>query len=191
MWASDDWRVDFNISDDVQHYSDEETISALTEVLNRETNNEFCRIRTSNMYHGGDDSTIYFRISSIGFNWFDLIWNVAHDSRNRYDYITVVRDEQSSKLTSGANKYYRLNGVPVNNMPIDDFVSLSGNPIIEHRMNIPMASHIEDIMKNINSGIPLFESIYGNIFVKPAIIDNIEMCEFNDGDGWVTAKTEE
>lgn len=39
------------------------------------TNQEFCRVRTSNYRYktGGDNGEIYFRISSENFNWFDLI----------------------------------------------------------------------------------------------------------------------
>lgn len=50
-------------------------IIAVFDRLNYLTNQEFCRVRTSNFKYayGGDNGEIYFRISSTGFNWFDLI----------------------------------------------------------------------------------------------------------------------
>lgn len=36
-----------------------------------ECNQEFLRVRTGGLYNPHNDSCIYFRVSSIGYNWFD------------------------------------------------------------------------------------------------------------------------
>lgn len=53
----------------------DDSLTDLFDELNDVTNQEFCRVRTSNFKYkyGGDNGEIYFRISSVGFNWFDAI----------------------------------------------------------------------------------------------------------------------
>ena len=46
-------------------------IEAAFEKLSMDLNQEFCRARTSNLRWAGDSNEIYFRISSLEFNWFD------------------------------------------------------------------------------------------------------------------------
>lgn len=104
----------------------------LLEKLNTLTNNEFCRARTSNykVPYGGNNGQIYFRISSDnGFNWFDLIYNVVLQYEN-LDYITIVKDAQAFKDVKDFD-YYKIKGVEINQLPIEEFLTLQGNPIIE------------------------------------------------------------
>ena len=94
------------------------------------TNEEFCRVRTSNVkfYGGGDNGEIYFRISSTNFNWFDTIWKVVLDNKNFIKYVTIVRDET---VGTNSEEYYVLDGKQTFQMPVDEFLTLSGNPIIK------------------------------------------------------------
>lgn len=99
--------------------------------LNDLTNQEFCRVRTSNykMKFGGDNGEIYFRISSKNFNWFDLIWKVVADNKNSIKNVTVMRDTQS--LGGKDFDYYEIKGVKLTHIDVDTFLTLSGNPVIE------------------------------------------------------------
>ena len=78
------------------------------------------------MYYGGSGNGIYFRISSIDFNWFNLIWEIVYKNKDYISDVTIVADEQSGKKP----KFYNLNG-PVNKMPVKNFIWLKGNPIVE------------------------------------------------------------
>lgn len=105
-----------------------QTCEALFQDLNDKCNQEFLRFRTSGMFYGGSGNGIYFRISSVSFNWFNLIWEIVYNHRDWLTDVTIVADEQSSKKENFL--YYNLNG-PVNKMSVDKFIWLKGNPIVE------------------------------------------------------------
>lgn len=102
----------------------------LMNLLNDLTNQEFCRVRTSNYKDkfGGDNGEIYFRISSNGFNWFDLIWNVVNNYQNQIKNVTVINDKQSK---GGKEFDYYYDHIPVN-----DFLTLKGDINLENCNNI-------------------------------------------------------
>ncbi len=96
--------------------------------LRYETNQEFCRVRTSGKFLSSrSNREIYFRISSFGFNWFDLIWQVVHDNKNMISGVTVCTDEKAK----GYDEPYTYRGVELIRLPVDEFLTLPGNPIIE------------------------------------------------------------
>ena len=105
-------------------------IETIFRELNDATNQEFCRARTSNFKYkyGGDNGAIYFRISSKGFNWFDLIWMAVNQYRDQIKTVTIMKDfattgEQFAYIKDGKNVFDR--------MPIEEFLTLGGNPVIE------------------------------------------------------------
>lgn len=135
----------------------EETIERLWYL----TNQEFCRVRTSNYRYktGGDNSEIYFRISSENFNWFDLIWDVCVKYSPSIDYITIMKDPQ----TFGKQfDYIKIKGEPMNKYPLKNFIQLEGESIVE--------SLEEDIEKHEDLNPLLFE---GDA-LKPEIKEAIE-----------------
>lgn len=141
----------------------------LMNLLNNITNQEFCRVRTSNykVKFGGDNGEIYFRISSNGFNWFDLIWNVVNTYQNQIKNVTVINDKQSK---GGKEFDYYYDHIPVN-----DFLTLKGNPIIEE-LDTDLT---EDIEKHDDLNPLLFE----NDELKPDVKEAIEKIaeQFIDG----------
>ena len=108
---------------------DIDELLSLYEELNYITNQEFLRFRTSNVRYGGDNHSVYFRISSKGFNWFDLIWKTVYDNRNWISDITIVKDPQS--LNVPINTFYRVGNFKTDHIDVNDFVELNGNPIVE------------------------------------------------------------
>ncbi len=58
---------EFGATDNTYIVKDDE-LKQFVIALNDEVNNEFCRVRTSNVKYGGNNNDIYFRISSVGFN---------------------------------------------------------------------------------------------------------------------------
>lgn len=100
------------------------------EALNTNLNQEFCRVRTSNFkyQYGGNNGEIYFRISSQGFNWFNLIWDTVAEFDHFIKYITIMKDYATFGVSFD---YYRYKDIIFNKLPVQDFLTLSGNPIIE------------------------------------------------------------
>lgn len=103
-------------------------IEQLLILLNNEVNQEFCKVRTSNLYFGGSNNDVYIRISSSGFNWFDIIWNFVYENRDWISSITITNDPQAEgdKLFT-----YQHNGIIIEHIPVDEFINLPGNPILE------------------------------------------------------------
>lgn len=125
-------------------------VELMFEELNRMTNQEFLRCRTNDMYAIGNESAIYFRVSSIGFNWFNIIWKIAQDNGKEFNSIYVMYDMQSLNK----NDFIKLRGKEVKNMPISDFITLSGSPIIEHYSNY--------IMENLRQG-KSYDEAFSNV----------------------------
>lgn len=82
------------------------------------------------MYFGGQSKDIYFRISSVDFNWFDIIFNVVSDNRNFINTITVTTDHEAARTDK--NVIIKCNGVPLDHITYDEFMNIPGShPVIE------------------------------------------------------------
>lgn len=108
-----------DINDDIQ---------SLNEEVNYLLNQEFLRAR----YGGRLDTQkgsreMVFRVSSSGFNWFNVIWEFVYNHKNEIDSVTICKDLEST----GKEDFYRHNGKEFNKMPVDEFIALSGRPIVE------------------------------------------------------------
>lgn len=87
-------------------------------------NQEFCRVRAGGVFDSdGNLGDLYFRTSSSGFNWFDVIWEFVYKlyKQNKVSTVTIVRDKES---TNEDKVYY-------NRIPVEEFITLSGHPYIE------------------------------------------------------------
>lgn len=122
------YRKEFEIPSNYKNEYGLKDIINLANVLRHALNDEFCRVRTSNKYWAaGGNRDIYFRISSYGFNWFNIIWKICYENKNFISTVTIVEDKQ----TRGYERFYNLSGEKTDHLPIDDFLNLSGNPIVE------------------------------------------------------------
>ena len=117
----------YSIDENTPYYTHIEDVYSLIDELDNLTNQEFCRVRLSDMFLGGTSKDIYFRISSKGFNWFDLIWNVVFN----YDIstVTVVKDYEGKDRDE--EKIYEVGGISLLHLPRNEFLNLPGNPILE------------------------------------------------------------
>lgn len=98
--------------------------SALNKIVMDDLNQEFCRVRAGGVFDSdGNLGDLYFRTSSSGFNWFDVIWEFVYKlyKQNKVSTVTIVRDRES---TNEDKVYY-------NRMPVEEFITLSGHPYIE------------------------------------------------------------
>lgn len=135
-------------------------ISCRESVVN-ELNQEFLRARYGGMYNSSSSSSeMVFRVSSIGFNWYSIIWKFVYDRKNEIKYVTIVRDEES---TGAINYVYSNNsGVKYWNMPIKYFIVDSGNPVVETKLTRLRPSMISESLKKGKSLSEIRTSIHMN-----------------------------
>lgn len=139
--------ITFDYNSTEQYSDNEEEINSIFINTNDLANQEFCRVRTSNMRFGGNSNDIYFRISSVGFNWFDLIYKLVSNNSKYISTVSICKDTQTF---GGKVDFYYHKGIEINKLPVDEFLTLSGNPIIE---SYKFKSEICDLaMKDLING---------------------------------------
>lgn len=109
-----------------------ETFKALMQDLNDECNQEFLRFRIGDRFYGWKDDGAYFRVSSIDFNWFPIIWKIIYENKWLED-ITIETDVQSGKTFT--SYFYNIGGTKIDKLPREEFINLKGNTIIESSNN--------------------------------------------------------
>ena len=102
----------------------------LTDQVVKDLNQEFLRARYGGLYNTSSSSReMVFRVSSVGFNWYNIIWKFVYENESAIDCVTIVRDEES---TGAKNVFYHAkDGSPYDRYPVNDFIMESGNPVIE------------------------------------------------------------
>lgn len=151
----------FNVDENTYVCRDDNELYSILENLNNETNQEFCKVRTSNVKFGGNSNDIYFRISSVGFNWFDLIWKFVMNNSKDISSVTISRDTRVRDFSQG--ECYKIKGKEINHMPTDEFLTLEGNPVIE-KFNSSL-NIINKALPKLKEGKSLNES-YPNLHPK-------------------------
>lgn len=131
-------------------------------------NQEFLRARYGGMYDTSRGSAeMVFRVSSTGFNWYGIIFdfvakNIVSNRSMPIKSITIVRDNEA---TGAVNAYYKThNGRNLyKQLPLDDFLSENGNPVIEkrHLCFYPGENEeaVTDVLKILREGGPI-SSLY-------------------------------
>lgn len=147
--------------------------------LNDLTNQEFCRVRTSNIKYayGGDNGEIYFRISSNRFNWFDLIWKVVAENSDSIKFVTIVRDKP---IVGNRQDYYRFGDKVSQHLPVDEFLTLKGNPVVEeidHKDGPSRDTRYKELYDSLETGgtfeLPsLDKSDRRNVYIIPKESEN-------------------
>lgn len=112
-------------------------IVELCDKVSESLNQQFCRVRYGGKYNSDTGSEeIWFRISSIGFNWVNVIYEFASEFKNRLNirYISVCRDFEAD-LQYGYTEhevfYKAKDGILYHRMPIDEFLASKheNNPV--------------------------------------------------------------
>lgn len=104
--------------------NDRESIS---NTIKKSLNQQFCRVRYGGQYDSRGTSDIWFRISSVGFNWADVIYIFTAENyrKLKVDRIYICRDYESDNGEEpGKPEYfYRAkDGAVYFNMPIDEYL---------------------------------------------------------------------
>lgn len=120
-------------------------LQSINLAVNDALNQEFLRARYGGMYDtdnpGGGE--MYFRISSVGFDWFPIIWTFVYDNKRQISSVTVLKDPEA---TGRSNSYLRHGSEIINHMPTDDFINLSGTPVLDKR-----TVDVTDVLPNMNA----------------------------------------
>lgn len=148
------------------HIGTEKATYSIKDIIDRLwdlTNQEFCRVRTSNYRYktGGDNGEIYFRISSENFDWFDLIWNVCIKYSPSIEYITIMKDPQ---VFGKQFDYIKIGGKEMNKYPLESFIELEGEPLVESLL-----------LENLNKDLNINEDIEKHEELNPLLFENNEL----------------
>ena len=91
--------------------------------LNVLVNNEFLRLRMSDIKLGGASKSLFVRVSKTEHdNWYDLLWKVVNE--NDVTDITITQESFENETA------YSLKGALILYMPKEEFLTLPGNPEI-------------------------------------------------------------
>ena len=135
-------------------------------------NEDYVRVRVGGRYNNDNEDCIYFRISSIGYDWGDNIMDIVFKKFSNIGYITVERDMESAKLNKANHKIYKTkDGQPINHLPIKDFI---------YQEHIPLVASID---KKDNSNIefellPLIESGHSMLEVRHYLPKSVMLAEY-------------
>lgn len=142
-----------------------ENIADLQTRIRDSLNQQFCRVRYGGQYDTeSNNSEIWFRISSVGFNWSDTIYLFVSEIRRKYNItsITICRDWESDNGGLSTNnisdKFYKAkDGSIYCHMPISEFMSADheSNPVFATDWN---SGIFHGMRTSLNNG-STFESI--------------------------------
>lgn len=100
-----------------------------------ELNQEFLRARFGGLYNTNRSSAeMAFRISSMGFNWYNIIYTFVADNQRKLGIrsVTIVRDEEA---TGEVDHYYKTHDGRdyYKQYPVDEFLIEGGRPVVEKK----------------------------------------------------------
>lgn len=108
---------------ELKRCKDPDKVRKLVDELTALTNQEFCRVRMSNIRWWGFTRDIYFRITSVGFDWSDLIWKVVYEYRDQIESVTICQEVNSFAVEK---VYYLSDGTPIDKLPTEEFIMAEG-----------------------------------------------------------------
>lgn len=122
---------EFNInysSSDATEY-DLSYVKTLVYLIQLQLNQEFCKVRLSDKYRQVHypKADVYFRITSINLDWYDILWKFIFDNKSYIDTVTIETDAEAK----GNEKLYSYQGTKIDHMNINDFLTIEHAPIIE------------------------------------------------------------
>lgn len=101
-----------------------EEIDDIQETIKRSFNQQFCRVRYGGQYNSvAGNSEIWFRVSSVGYNWVDTIYVFTSSIRRAYQisHISICRDSESDN-TEVEYFYKAKDGTLYKHLPIDEYL---------------------------------------------------------------------
>lgn len=144
---------------------------------------EVCEVRLGGKWgpEENKEKYIYIRYWPSSFNWFDTIWMFIEKNRNSIEYVTI---ERYLDILSMQTKSTSINGIKLSNIPVDDFLTLPGNPVLESlkedtRSQLIAKSRNADEYKDKTHGKNRFErKKYVKVATQVKAYNNIDMDDF-------------
>ena len=124
------------IHNDANNFWDSKSLKVYLDRLNVETadlqkeikrsiNQQFCRVRFGGEYNSQGTKTMWFRISSVGYNWLNTIYTFLAENYRAYgvETVTICRDFESDNGGDGNSEYFYTakDGTTYYEMPIAEF----------------------------------------------------------------------
>lgn len=115
------------VGDIAEFYNDEDNVEAYLQV-----NEDYTRVRVGGRYDSDGEDCIYFRISSVAYDWGEDIMNIVFKKfANTVNYITIERDMESTNINKNEHKVYKTkDGQLINHLPIKDFIYQEHIPLV-------------------------------------------------------------
>lgn len=145
------------IADHIRHGAVQEDFMSLNDHVVDELNQEFLRARYGGMYNSTvGNREMVFRVSSVHFNWFNIIFSFVYDRKKSISSVTVVKDEEAT----GFDDVYSHRGYKMYQMPVNEFIELPGNPVVEQ------LSDTSSVRDKLTMGNTIRESAGANINMR-------------------------
>lgn len=112
-------------------------------IVNESVNQEFLRFRTGTNPHSSNKLSLYFRVSSVGFDWSDLIDKFIVDNYNRIADITISKDPWAL----GSMEAYAIKGQDITVMSAEEWISVGKDAIIESLFSIKRGGRINHYLQ--------------------------------------------
>lgn len=166
--------------------NDYDRVDDIIEQLADLTNEEFCKVRTSNIRYkyGGDNGEIYFRIPKGGrFNWFNNIWKTVMENKDYISDVTVVKDTGTA-YQPVVPQYCKIKGKDLKHIPVEELLTMRGEPVIESKEETK--KDFEKIIRGViskydneeHSKLGILETDPGTFVHKYTDDDDIDFSKF-------------
>lgn len=123
----------YEFTDDVRY-----GIEKLQDKIKKSLNQQFCRVRYGGQYNSlSGNNGIWFRVSSVAYNWANTIYEFVSNNRRSYriDNVTICRDSESDGGFDSKEEYFykAKDGTLYKNLPIDEYLQEEHehNPVFE------------------------------------------------------------
>lgn len=190
----------YNDIDTLYDYVDDvrSNLNKIQTDIQRSLNQQFCRVRFGGKYNSVyGDSTIWFRISSVGYNWANTIYKFAADNlrKLKIDSITICRDYESDNGdVEGKPEYFykAKDGTVYYDMPIDEYleeehehsqvfsnVELNAGVLATVRSRLSNGNTFRAICSALNtSGIPSDPMMWGRLVNQELKANYVDASEY-------------
>lgn len=179
VWNDESTIIENNFPDDsyfdVEDIEYERFISDYTDVA-MGISQEFLPCRYGGEYFDdGEHGAIYFRVTSTNFNWFNIIWEFVYNNKNTINTITIERDE----ARTGSHEIYHHGRFKFDHLPIEEFIMLQGNPVVESLSSNINGNFIykNSIFNKLSEGYLPHEIIKGNPVAKIKLFKQVQSME--------------
>lgn len=133
-------------------------------------NEDYTRVRVGGRYDNDMEDCVYFRISSIGYDWGDDIMNAVMNNFSNVGYITIERDMEAAKLNKSTHKIYKTkDGELINHMPIKDFI---------YQEHIPLVASFKPEPNVEYEVLPLIESGHNMLEMRKYLPKSVVLAEY-------------